>query len=50
MNIFSQERADVAEKQLENKIRDLEGKNRKLLDEKSRYELQNRELIAKVRL
>ena len=43
-----QERADVAEKQLENKIKDLENKNKKLFDEKCRYELQNRELIAKV--
>ncbi|XP_063692714.1 spindle assembly abnormal protein 6 homolog [Bolinopsis microptera] len=45
-----QERADLAEKQLENKIKDLEGKSKKLFDEKCRYELQNRELIAKVKL
>ncbi|KAL5246600.1 hypothetical protein ACHWQZ_G018719 [Mnemiopsis leidyi] len=45
-----QHRADVAEKQLENKIKDLENKNKKLFDEKCRYELQNRELIAKVKL
>ena len=38
----------MAEKQLENKIKDLENKNKKLFDEKCRYELQNRELIAKV--
>lgn len=44
-----QERSETAVRQLETRAKELEAKNKKFFDEKCRFEMQNRELIAKVR-